>query len=243
MTYVNQEDVLLAKARGYLAQATCQLDNWPFCGSALARSLEHAACAVFMAWGEPYKAVRKMHRHFDERLARLIDPAMPPVVQWVWEYEGGGKPDQVAQLLAACEHVVDAFADLAKSDPPAGWQPLPIPPPVGWEGLAETERSFLRSALGAARQGCPNVRLMLFGSRAAGTALPNSDYDVLFIFPDDVPEGEYGQSVGRVVSLANEQGVEFDDAKVSESQWLDPAEVSRPFIDRIKTCHVEIPDQ
>jgi len=141
MTYVNQVDALLAKARGYLAQATSQPDNWPFCGSALARSLEHAACAVFMAWGEPYKAVRKMHRHFDERLAPLIDPAIPPVVRWTWEYEGGGKPDDLGQLFTACEHIIDAFDDLARNDPPLDWNALPIPPPADWEGLSVTERS------------------------------------------------------------------------------------------------------
>lgn len=243
MPYLNQVDALLAKARQYPAEAKLQRDNWPFCGSALARALEHAVCAVFMAWNEPYKAGRKMHRHFEERLAPLIDPAIPPMVKWVWEYEGGGKPDAVDHLLTACEQVIDALADLAANPPPSGWQALPIPAPAGWEGLSEAERSFLRAALQAARQGCPDVRLLLFGSRAVGMAEAASDYDILLVFPDEVPETAYGQTVGRVVELATEQGIELDLTTANEAVWLAPAEVNRPLINRVRACHVEISDQ
>jgi hypothetical protein len=75
-----------------------------------------------MAWDEPYKASRKIHRHFDERLAPLIDPAIPPVVRWVWEYEGSGKPDGVAPLLVGCQQVIDALEILVANPAPGGWQ-------------------------------------------------------------------------------------------------------------------------
>lgn len=243
MLYLNQVDALLVRARQYLADAQLQRDNWPFCGSALARALEHAVCAVFMAWDEPYKAGRKMHRHFDERLAPLIDPAIPPLVRWVWEYEGSGRPDGVAQLLAGCQQVIEALAVLATNPAPGAWQPLPIPEPIGWEPLSEPERSFLRAALQAARQGCPNVRLLLFGSRAAGMAQADSDYDVLFIFPDDFPDSAYGQSVGRAVELATQRGLELDTVSIGEHVWLAPTTADRPLITRIRACHIGVPDQ
>ena len=243
MSYLSQVDALVVKASQYMAEAKLRRDNWPFCGSALARALEHAVCAVFMAWDEPYKASSKMHRHFDERLAPLIDPAIPPVVRWVWDHEGNGKPEEAEQLLVGCEQVIDALSELAANPAPGGWQALPIPEPVGWERLSEPERSFLRAALQAARQGCPGVRLLLFGSRAAGLAQADSDYDVLFIFPDEFPGIAYGQSIGRAVELATRQGIELDAPSISEGVWLAPTAADRPLIRRIRACHVEVRDQ
>jgi predicted nucleotidyltransferase len=243
MPYLSQVDALLVRARRYLAEAELQRDNWPFCGSALARALEHAVCAVFMAWDEPYKASRKVHRHFGERLAPLIDPAIPPVVCWVWEYEGSGKPDAVAELLVGCEQVVDALEILVANPAPSGWQALPISEPVGWERLSEHERSLLTAVLEAARQGCPNVRLLLFGSRAVGKAQADSDYDVLFIFPDEFPETGYGQSIGRAVELAARQGSELDAPSIRERVWLTPSTADRPLVTRIRACHIEVRDR
>ena len=85
--------------------------------------------------------------------------------------------------------------------------------------------------------------MLLFGSRAAGTAQPTSDYDLLFIFPTVFPDGDYGQSIGNVGSLAMRQGIAIDAERINESQWSEPPRSRRPLLDRIKACHVEVPEQ
>ena len=86
------------------------------------------------------------------------------------------------------------------------------------------------------------MRLVLFGSRAAGTAGPASDYDVLFVFPDKTSEELQGQAIGEVDSLARARGIELDVSKATESDWQHPPEVSRPLIGRIKKSGVEVPE-
>jgi predicted nucleotidyltransferase len=102
---------------------------------------------------------------------------------------------------------------------------------AGLPGGAAT-RSFLPAVLAAAREGCPQVRLLLFGSRAAGTARPESDYDLLLIFPDPLPPGGYGQSVGRAVSLAREAGLDLDAESIGEAEWTRPSVVHQPLVSR-----------
>jgi predicted nucleotidyltransferase len=242
MPYINQVDALLTTARGRLANATQRTDIWPDCGKVLARALEHAVCAVFMAWGDPYKPGQKMHNPFYERLVPLIDQPQAEVIRLVWESEGQGRPGvDVAQLLGACNNVIEYLADLAARDPPEGWEPPPIPEPLGWDSLSDDERSFLAAALQAARLWVPGVRLVLFGSRAAGTAGPTSDYDVLFVFPDKTADQLQGQAIGEVDSLARARGIELDVSKTTKSDWQHPQEASRPLIGRIKKSGVEVP--
>jgi hypothetical protein len=90
MSYLTQVDACIHESRRYLALAEQEAANWPYCGSLLARALECATCAVFIAWGEPHAAEKKMHRFFDERLVPQIDPSVAVVVQLVWEREGQG---------------------------------------------------------------------------------------------------------------------------------------------------------
>src|SRR6266568_1380060 len=77
MPYLNQVDALIHEARRLLAHAEQEAGNWPLCGHLLARALEHATCAVFMAWGEPYAPEKKMHQVFYERMVPHVDPAIP----------------------------------------------------------------------------------------------------------------------------------------------------------------------
>ncbi len=236
--YLDQVTANVVRARQYLAEAEQRTADWPLCSSALARALEHAVCAVFVAWGEPYKAGWKIHRHFEERLASHIDSSLILFVTALWNLEGSGRVDVADQVIAACRRIIDSFERLAVNPPPADWQPLPIPEPVGWDALSDDERSFLQAAVRAAREACPEVRLLLFGSRAAGTAVPTSDYDLLFIFP--AAFRDYGYSIGPVVSLAMRQGIAVDTERIDESQWSDPPQSRRPLVDRIKACHVEV---
>ncbi len=241
MTYVNQVDALLATARGRLANARQWVDQWPTCGMVLARAFENAVCAVFMAWYDPYKPEKKMHQPFYERLSPLIDQSAVTIIRFVWEREGQGRPDlDVATLLAACGKAIDHLDALANGDPAQGWQPRPIPEPVGWDGLAAGERSFLTAAMTAARSWVSGVRLVLFGSRAAGTSSPTSDFDVLFIFPDGTSDELQRQAIGEVSVLARRRGIELDAPKSTAAHWEHPAEVSRPFIERIKKSGIEV---
>jgi predicted nucleotidyltransferase len=195
-----------------------------------------------MAWEEPYAAEKKMHRHFYDRLVPYVDPAMAAIVTLVWEHEGERWPqDGVQQLLSACGGAVDYFAGLAAAQPVAGWEPRPIPPPVGWERLAEEERSFLREALAAAGEAAPRVGLVLFGSRAAGTARPDSDYDLFFIFPNQTADWQRPQSIGSVTRLAINYGIVVSVESASEDEWRNPPEVSEPLIRRVKESGIEVP--
>jgi len=241
--YLDQVTANIVKARQYLVEAQHRAADWPLCSSALARALEHAVCAVFTAWDEPYKPGWKIHRHFAERLASFIDPSVVLFVTALWSLEGTSWSGHTDQIMATCRQIIDSFEQLAVNPPSADWHPLPIPEPVEWDALADDERLFLQAAIRAAREACPGVRLLLFGSRAAGTGQPTSDYDLLFIFPNAFPEGDYGQSVGNVVSLAMRQGIAIDAERINERQWSKPPRSRMPLIDRIKACHVEVPMQ
>jgi predicted nucleotidyltransferase len=181
-----------------------------------------------------------MHQVFRERLVPWLDSVTSSVVEWVWDYEGRGQPDDVEGLLERCDRVVDTFTALAENEPPAAWQSKPLPPAVTWTALSNADQAFLNSALSAARQACPSVRLLLFGSRAAGSARPNSDYDLLFVFPDAVPLRQYDQRVSDVVALARRLGIQVDILHTSESEWINPSIPSRPLIRRIEACHIEV---
>jgi predicted nucleotidyltransferase len=241
MSYLGQEDGLIHEAHRLRAHAEQEAGNWPYCGHLLARALEHASCAVFLAWGEPHAPEKKMHPFFTELLAPHLNQDVVQLVQLAWQREGQGQPDaDVSQLLAACSTVIDYFADLAKSPPPAEWQPLPIPDPIGWDSLSEEERQFLREALAAATQ-MPGVQLCLFGSRAAGTARPESDYDLFLIFPSETADWQRGQAIGAASRLAISRGIKLSVEKASEVDWLNPQHVSRPLIERVKATGIAVP--
>ena len=242
MTYLNQADAQLHEARRLFAHAEQETENWPYCGHLLARALEHATCAVFIAWDEPHAAEKNLHRFFDERLAPHVDPAVVQIVLLVWERDGHGPPvDQVEQLLATCREAIAYFAGVAESPPPAGWEPLPIPTPVGWSELPEEDRRFLQEALSLAAQQVPGIRVILFGSRAAGTARPDSDCDLFLIFPNQIADWQRGQAIGPVSRLAMDRGIELSVEWASEADWLDPPDVSRALIERVKATGIEIP--
>ncbi len=231
MPYLNQVDALLHEANRLFAHAQQEAANWPQCGHLLARALEHATCAAFIAWDEPHAPEKKMHPAFDDRLAPHIDPAMAALVRFVWEREGQGPPDaMVDQLLQLCGGAIGYFADLAENPPPATWERLPIPEPVGWENLSDDERQFLSAALAASAREVPGVRLILFGSRAAGTARPDSDYDLLFIFPGEIAAWQRGQAIGsansRAIGLGIEASVETASAPLIPMSRLPPPRLS-----------------
>jgi predicted nucleotidyltransferase len=241
MPYLNQVDALLHEARRLFGHAEHEAENWPHCGHLLARALEHATCAVFMAWGEPRAPEKKMHQSFDERLAPNVNPAMAALVRFIWAREGQGKPDTaVEQLLAACA-AIEYFADLAQGPPLVGWEPLPISKPIDWNELSDQERQFLQEALPAAAAWAPGVRLILFGSRAAGTARPDSDYDLFFVLPNHTEGWRRSQAIGSVSSLAIERGIELSVEWATEADWLEPSEASRPLIERVKATGIEVP--
>jgi hypothetical protein len=171
-----------------------------------------------MAWGEPHALEKKMHRFFSERMVSHVETEMAQLVETVWENEGQARPyTDVELLLAACRRVIDCFAGLAE-DPPMEWEPQPIPQPISWDSLSSRDRRFLQEALPAAAEWAPGVRLVLFGSRAAGTAGPDSDYDLFFIFPDQTEDWRRPQAIGSVSSLAIAGGI--------KQSWRGPPKAS-----------------
>lgn len=241
MAYVNQVDAHLAEARARLAHAATRAETWPECGKVLARAFEFAAAAVLISWGDPYKAGHKLHVPFLDRVAPLIDQHLGALVSAVWACEGRGAPvEDVATLLTGCEQVIGYLAGVAATDPPEGWEAPPVPTPIGWDSLSDDERAFLREALAHAGQWSPGVRIVLFGSRAAGRSGPGSDCDLLLIFPDDVAESLPGQAIAAVKALGIELGLEIDIEHVVVSEWDNPDEASVPFIERVKASGIEI---
>jgi hypothetical protein len=242
MTYLSQVEAHFHEARRLFAHAAQEAEDWPHCGHLLARALEHATCAVFMAWGEPRAPEKKLHRSFSERLASHVDPSLALLVQLIWECEGHGRPDtDVRQLLAACHGAIDHFAGLAEGSPPVSWEPLPAPKPIRWDDLPDDVRQFLEDALPAAAEWVPGIRLIFFGSRAAGTARPDSDYDLFFIFPNQTADWQRGQSIGPVSRLASNRDIKLSVESATEDEWLDPPEVSQPLIERVKATGIEVP--
>jgi predicted nucleotidyltransferase len=61
--------------------------------------------------------------------------------------------------------------------------------------------------------------LLLFGSRAARTAQPTSDYDLLIIFPTSILDRYYSESVGNVASLDKQHGIAVDAQRINEGEW------------------------
>lgn len=242
MAYINQVDAHVAQARGLVAHAATRAEAWPECGKVLARAFEFAAAAVLISWGDPYKADRKLQTPFLDQVAPLIDHHHAALVSAVWACEGRGAPvEDVAALLAGCEQVIDYLAGVATTDPPEGWQAPPVPAPVGWDGLSDDERTFLQEARARAQRWSPGVRIVLFGSRAAGRSGPDSDCDLLLIFPDDSNEALRGTSIGEVTTLGKEHGLEVDVSHAVVSEWDSPDEASVLFFERVKASGIEVP--
>jgi len=241
MAYLSQVDALVTKARGLLTDAVSGADRWPWCGQVLARAFEFAAAAVLLSWGDPRKPGPKAQDPFRDRVVPLLDQRSVAVVLQVWAGEGGGPPvENVGLLLAVCKQAMNYLGDVATSAPPAGWEPPPVPVPVGWEGLSKGEQQFLRDALAQARRWIPQVRMILFGSRAAGEAKSGSDYDLLLIFPDDAQRSLLHQAIGAVTSLGMLVGQEVDVEDIIVSEWDSPSEANVPLITTTRTCGIGV---
>jgi predicted nucleotidyltransferase len=93
--------------------------------------------------------------------------------------------------------------------------------------------------LAAAQPWAAGTRLILFGSRAAGTAGPDSDYDLLLIFPNHIAEWQRGQARGSASSLNPSVRLSIESA--SEDEWRNPPEVRRVLIERARATGIEVP--
>ena len=91
---------------------------------------------------------------------------------------------------------------------------------VGWDGLAETERNFLREAAAAVQAVIPGAELWLFGSRSWGGAEPTSDYDVLLVMPDGTPTEMRSSAMGGIWLAAQRRGKTVDHKHVGRSLFV-----------------------
>ena len=242
MAYLNQVDAYLHNARDRLAYAKSQVDTWSGCSRTLARALEYGTAALFSAWGDPRTATPKIHEPFYRQVAPLIDEQHTHLIKLLWETEGTSlPPGDVRHVLSLCGQTITYLAELAGAKPLDGWEPPSTPRSIGWDGLSDWEQTFLRTVWSHANYWSPGVCLVLFGSRAAGLARPDSDYDILFIFPEDTPDSQRRYSIGDVNSYARQHDVVVDIEESTDRQWARPDDASRPLLERIKTCGVQIP--
>jgi hypothetical protein len=196
---------------------------------------------LLLSWEDPHKAAPKVHRPFLDRVAPLIDEQHVALVSMVWAHEGDDAPvEDVGALFARCWRTIDYFAGLAATDPPSGWQRPPFPTSVGWAGLSDAEQDILRQASTTVQAALPGTRVVLFGSRATGLAEPDSDYDLLLIFPDDATEDERGRAFADLFMLGRNRELTFDRQPAFASEWDNPGEACT-LIMLAKACGIETP--
>lgn len=242
--YTYQINASLTMARGRLEQAQNigVTVNLPV--RALARALEFAVAAVFVAWGYPKKASPKIHDAFQEKLAPMIDQDCARGIQFIWDSENIGQNEtDFKQLIDICKMLISYLAKLTEGMPPPGWIVPEMPAPLLWDELDIETRDFASQALTYGRISAPTAEIILFGSRASGHARPNSDYDLLFVCPNDIADSDYHQALGRVSSFATESGVDVDLNEIREENWLDPDEPNELLVDIVRLTGVKVPSQ
>jgi hypothetical protein len=131
------------------------------------------------------------------------------------------RESQVNDLLTSAEEKIECILAMADRPDP---QASEVRVAVGWDGLAETERNFLREAAAAVQAVIPGAELWLFGSRSWGGAEPTSDYDVLLVMPDGTPTEMRSSAMGGIWLAAQRRGKTVDHKHVGRSLFDDPSQ-------------------
>ena len=79
------------------------------------------------------------------------------------------------------------------------------------------------------------------GWRPTGTNRDDSDFDLLLILPDTVPENLAGQAMGQVWQTAQTRGHVVDHQKIAAATWTEPDVVKAPLVNEVKRFGVRVP--
>jgi hypothetical protein len=240
MPDANPVDVAIATARGVLVNASREPELNATASGLLARALEFAVQAVFLAWDYPV-AAPKVQRHFDSVMAAHVPPTVADVIRSVWGAAGQYSDLDLSTVVDGCNTVLDYMESLTRAARPAG---LPTPrdlPSIGWDALGHAEQDLLMSARERAQAQCADVRVILVGSRATGLSGPDSDYDLLVVVPDDIRPDVRALVMDAVHRTVTAAGAVPDHNYVTESTWQDPHAGARILVEDAKRSGIEVP--
>lgn len=243
MPYLAPVPAAFHMARDRHAHAAQQPSWTETFGRVLARSLEFAVQGVLISWGHPV-APSKTHEPFETLLAAHLPTTDTALIQLIWTTEGSAnvKPE-TATTITDSAAIIGRLEHLANTPAPPWWSPPPTPAPIGWADLDPAEQDVLRQALSRARNWCPQARVILFGSRAKGSAQQDSDFDLLVILPDDFDDRIRGQIIGDLYTLGTSLGVTIGREAVTQSAWNNPTPADTVLLDQVKAYGIEVPEE
>jgi len=91
------------------------------------------------------------------------------------------------------------------------------------------DQKILEECKRAIRRLAPGAKVLLYGSRARGTAAPDSDFDLLVILPAPLAPETICKIKDALYELELEYGVVISALFYSEEEWRDPLLRATPF--------------
>lgn len=181
----------------------------------------------------------KIRAVFDQLIRSHLGAHLTAVLDFFWIAEQLPSDKDCTDAMATMAvALIDQLETLAAAAPPRGWMLQPRPAPLMWEQLDATTRDLLHTMRVVATAHHAGVRLFLTGSRAAGTARPDSDFDILMAFPTlDGPLVD--QTIGNVSRCA--RGIDIDVVHFDRATWEQPDPSYELQVDLLRQCHIEIP--
>ena len=116
----------------------------PTASGLLARALEFAVQAVFLAWDYPV-AAPKVQKHFGSVIAAHVPAAIADIIRGVWEAAGQYSDLDLSAVIDGCNAVIDYMDALTRAPRPPGLPSARDLPSIGWDGLSHAEQDLLWS--------------------------------------------------------------------------------------------------
>jgi uncharacterized protein len=95
--------------------------------------------------------------------------------------------------------------------------------------LSRAERELLENCRDVVREVAPGAELILYGSRAHGDAVLESDYDLLILIDGPVDWQLEDRIRQRIYSLELESGVALSVIAYNQADWCSPLYRTMPF--------------
>jgi predicted nucleotidyltransferase len=93
---------------------------------------------------------------------------------------------------------------------------------------------ILRRCRDLIREVVPGATVVLYGSRARGDAVPDSDYDLLVLAPSRVDWRTEHAIIEKLLSLELETGAVFSVLTYSEEEWASPLRRDMPLAQNVR---------